>query len=104
MRMLNQLLQQAQAMQDKMAEVQERLGQETVEGKSGGGLVTVALDGKGKALRLKIDPSVVRPGEAEIIEDLVLAALADARSKQEALMATAMRDVTGGLPLPKGLF
>jgi len=103
MRMLSQLLQQAQAAQAKIAAAQERLAREEVEGRAGGGRVTVALGGKGEARRLKIDPSLLKPEETERLEDLILTALADARGKQEALMATAMQDATAGLPLPPGL-
>ncbi|MSO70926.1 MAG: YbaB/EbfC family nucleoid-associated protein [Alphaproteobacteria bacterium] len=103
MKMLSQLLQQAQAAQGKIAAAQERLASEEVEGHAGGGLVTIAMNGKGEANRVHIDPSLLKPDEADRLEALVLAALRDARGKQEALMSAAMKDATGGLPLPPGL-
>ncbi len=103
MKNLSQLMQQAQAMQTKMAEVQERLAAAEVSGVAGGGMVTVTLTGKGEMKRIKIDPTMLKPEDAEILEDLIVAAHAEAKAKQEAEMAEQMRSVTGGLPLPPGL-
>ena len=79
------------------------LKQVEVEGSSGGGLVTVRLSGKGEMKGVKIDDTLVKPQEKEIIEDLIVAAHADARRKAEALLAEKMKSLTGGLPLPPGM-
>ncbi len=102
MKALMNLLQQAQGMQARAAEVQERLAALEVAGEAGGGLVRVVVSGRGDPRRIRIDPSLLRSGEAGILEDLVLKALQDARGKQETEMAAAMQEVTGGLPLPPG--
>ena len=103
MKNIGEMLKQAQQMQTKMAEMQERLAGMTVEGVSGGGLVTVALNGKGEMKGLKVDPSLMKPDEGEILEDLVVAAHADAKAKAEAKTAEAMKELTGGLELPPGM-
>ena len=103
MKNLGQMLKQAQQMQTKMAEMQERLGELEIDGVAGGGLVRVTLNGKGEMKGLKVDPSLIKPDEAEILEDLIVAAHADAKSKVEAKTAEAMRELTGGLQLPPGI-
>lgn len=103
MKNIGQMLKQAQQMQAKMAEMQERLADMTVEGVSGAGLVTVTLNGKGEMKGLKLDTSLMNPGEGEILEDLIVAAHADAKAKAEAMSAEAMKELTGGLELPPGL-
>jgi hypothetical protein len=103
MKNIGQMLKQAQEMQAKMAEIQAQLADMTVEGVSGAGLVTVTLNGKGEMKGLKVDPSLIKPDEAEILEDLVVAAHADAKAKAEAKTAEAMKELTGGLELPPGL-
>ena len=80
-----------------------RRGTIEVEGRSGGGLVTVRLTAKGALKGLKIDPSLIKPDEAEILEDLVVAAHADAKAKAEAASTEKMKELTGGLALPPGL-
>jgi DNA-binding YbaB/EbfC family protein len=97
------LMKQATQLQAKMQEMQAELDQITVEGSAGGGLVFVTLSAKGDLKGVRIDDSLVKPGEKEIIEDLLVAAHADARRKAEALMAEKMKGLTGGLPLPPGL-
>lgn len=99
---LGDMMKQVQAMQARMAEMQARLEQATVTGQSGGGLVKVTLSGKGAMTRLDVDPSLLKPEEKDILEDLIVAAHADARNKSEAMMAEEMKSVTGGLPLPPG--
>jgi DNA-binding YbaB/EbfC family protein len=89
-------------MQSRMAEMQARLEQATVMGQSGGGLVKVTLSGKGVMTKLDVDASLLKPEEKDILEDLILAAHADAKTKSEAMMAEEMKSVTGGLPLPPG--
>jgi DNA-binding YbaB/EbfC family protein len=90
-------------MQARLKDVQEELARAEVEGQSGGGLVTVTVDGKGEVKRVRIDPSLVKPEEVEILEDLIVAAAGDARSKADAAMQEKMAEVTGGLPLPPGM-
>lgn len=102
MKNLGDMMKQVQAMQSRMAEMQARLEQATVTGQSGGGLVTVSLSGKGVMTKLDIDASLLKPEEKDIVEDLILAAHADAKTKSEAMMAEEMQSVTGGLPLPPG--
>ena len=100
---LNALMQQAQAMQQKLQDAQAKLGDTTVEGSSGGGLVRVTLAGTGELKAVTLDDSVVQPGEAEILADLLVAAHADARRQIEAVMAAEMEQATGGMQLPGGL-
>jgi nucleoid-associated protein EbfC len=97
------MMKQATQLQAKMQEMQAELDQITVEGAAGGGMVTVTLTAKGDLKGVRIDDSLIKPGEKEIIEDLVVAAHADARRKAEALLAEKMKSLTGGLPLPPGL-
>ncbi|MCA3268206.1 MAG: YbaB/EbfC family nucleoid-associated protein [Azospirillum sp.] len=103
MKNLGALMKQAQQMQSKMAEMQEKLAGLEVGGRSGGGLVEVLATGKGDVKRVKIDPSLLVPAEVEVLEDLIVAALADAKAKVEAAAAEQMREVTGGLSLPPGM-
>ena len=97
------LMKQATQLQAKMQEMQAELDQITVDGSAGGGLVSVTLSAKGDLKGVRIDDSLVKPGEKEIIEDLIVAAHADARRKAETLMAEKMKSLTGGLPLPPGM-
>jgi DNA-binding YbaB/EbfC family protein len=103
MKNLGNLMKQAQQMQAKMAEMQERLAQTEVEGAAGGGLVRATVTGKGEVKRLKIEPSLVDPKEVEVMEDLIVAAINDARSKADAAAAEEMKKMTGGLSLPPGM-
>ncbi len=103
MKNIGQMLKQAQQMQAKMAEMQAQLADTTVDGVAGAGLVTVTLNGKGEMKGLKVDPSLINPDEAEILEDLIVAAHADAKAKAEAKAAEAMKELTGGLELPPGM-
>ena len=98
-----QMMKQAQELQGRMAEMQAEMESARCEGRSGGGLVVVTLNGKGDLAGIKIDPSLVKPDEAEILEDLIVAAHADAKAKLEAMMKEKMKSLTGGLPLPPGL-
>jgi nucleoid-associated protein EbfC len=97
------LMKQATQLQSKMQEMQAELDQITVEGAAGGGLVSVTMSAKGDLKAVRIDEQLMKPGEKEIIEDLIVAAHADARRRAEALMADKMKSLTGGLPLPPGL-
>ena len=103
MKNLGEMMKQVQAMQSRMADMQAKLEQSTVTGQSGGGLVKVTLNGKGTMTGIVIDPSLLKPDEKEIVEDLVMAAHNDAKTKSEAMMAEEMKSVTGGLALPPGL-
>lgn len=102
MKNIAQMMKQAQQMQSKMAEMQEALAAAEVSGSSGGGLIEVTLNGKGEMRRVRIDPSLMS-GEAEIVEDLIVAAHNDAKAKVEAHVAEEMKKVTGGLELPPGM-
>jgi DNA-binding YbaB/EbfC family protein len=97
------LMKQAAELKSKMETMQAELDQVEVEGTSGGGLVTVKLTGKGEMKGVTIDDSLLKPAEKEVLEDLVIAAHADARRKAEAVMQEQMQSVAGGLPLPPGL-
>lgn len=97
------LMKQAKEMQERMQRLQEELGAIEVTGTAGGGLVSVTLTGKGDMKGVKIDPSLLKPEEAEIVEDLIVAASSDAKGKVEAKLQEKMSEVTGGLPLPPGM-
>ncbi|MCA0423954.1 MAG: YbaB/EbfC family nucleoid-associated protein [Proteobacteria bacterium] len=97
------MMKQVQAMQAKFAEMQAELETIEVEGTSGGGLVTVTITAKGALKKVKIDPSLMREDEADILEDLIVAAFNDAKGKSETLLEGKMKALTGGLPLPPGL-
>jgi DNA-binding YbaB/EbfC family protein len=102
MKNLSQMLKQAQEMQSKMAEMQTALDQIEVTGQSGAGLVSVTVSGKGEVKRVKIDPKLADPNEVEVLEDLIVAAAKDAKTKADAQMAEQMSKLTGGLSLPPG--
>lgn len=103
MKNLSQMMKQAQEMQAKMAEMQDKLAAAEVTGTAGGGMVGVRMNGKGQLLAVKIDPSLANAEEVEMLEDLIVAAAADAKSKSEAEAAEAMQELTGGLALPPGM-
>ncbi len=103
MKNLADLMKQAQEMQTKMEDMQARLESMETEGVAGAGLVTVTLNGKGALRRIKIDPKLIDPAETEMLEDLILAAHADAKRKVEARTAEEMAQVTAGLPIPPGM-
>ena len=100
---LGQMMKQAQEMQTKMAEMQEKLGELEISGAAAGGMVEVTLNGKGELRRIKIDPSLVDPAEIEVMEDLIVAGVNDAKAKVEARIADEMTKLTGGLKLPPGM-
>ncbi|MDB5506204.1 MAG: nucleoid-associated protein [Devosia sp.] len=97
------MMKKAQELQSKMQEMQQELGNATIEGRSGGGLVTVTLSGKGEMKGLKIDPSLFKEDDVEVLEDLILAAHNDAKTRVEAEMSAKMQEATAGLPLPPGM-
>lgn len=103
MKNLAGLMKQASQMQSKMAEMQAKLDAAEVDGEAGAGMVRITLTGKSDLKRMKIDPKLLDPAEAEMLEDLIVAAHADAKRKVEAIMADEMKNATGGLELPGGM-
>jgi len=103
MRDLMGIMKQAQAMQQKMEEMQAELDTIEVFGSAAGGMVTVKMTAKGVLKAVSIDPSVLDPDEKEIVEDLIVAAANDARAKADRAMQERMAEITKGLPLPPGL-
>jgi DNA-binding YbaB/EbfC family protein len=103
MKNLGHMLKQAQEFQSKMAGMQEEMTDMEVTGSSAGGMVQITLNGKKEARKLKIDPSLVTPDDAEVLEDLILAAFNDAKGKVEKVMQEKMSEMTGGLALPPGM-
>lgn len=97
------LMKQAAQLQTKMQELQAELDRIDVDGNAGGGLVTVTLSAKGDLKGVKIDDSLLKASEKEIVEDLLVAAHADARRKAETVVQERMKSLTGGLPLPPGM-
>lgn len=103
MRDLMGIMKQAQAMQEKMASLQGELDALEVTGASGGGAVSVTMTGKGQVKSVALDPSLMNPDEREILEDLIVAAVNDARAKAESTAQEKMAELTKGLPLPPGM-
>ncbi|MFT0891926.1 YbaB/EbfC family nucleoid-associated protein [Pseudochelatococcus sp. G4_1912] len=103
MRDMMGLMKQAQGLQQKMADAQAEFDTIEVEGTAGGGAVTVTATAKGQVKSLTIDPSILNPDDKEIVEDLVVAALNDARTKGERVIQDRMADITKGLPIPPGM-
>lgn len=97
------MMKQASQLQSKMQQMQQDLAALEVEGQSGGGMVTVRINGKFDTRGIKIDPSLLKPEDAEMLEDLIIAALSDAKAKAEGEIQAKMQEVTGGLPLPPGM-
>ena len=100
---LGNMMKQAQQLQKKMAEAQDKLNDIEVEGLSGGGLVKVTATAKGNIKRIDIDDSIIKSDEKEVLEDLIVAATNDAKEKGEAAAQEEMKSLTGGLPLPPGM-
>ena len=97
------LMKQAQAMQQKLQDAQAELETLEVDGSSGGGVVTVKVTGKGQLKTISIDPSLMNADEKEILEDLIVAAMNDARAKSERVAQERMAEITKVLPLPPGM-
>ena len=97
------MMKQAQELQKKMSEAQEKLKSIEVEGVSGGGMVKVIMNGKQIVQAIDIDPSLLSSDEKEVLEDLIKAALNQAKEKVEEMSAEEMKKITGGLPLPPGM-
>jgi nucleoid-associated protein EbfC len=100
---INDMMKQVQSMQARMGEMQTKLEAATVVGQSGGGVVKITMSGKGALVGIAIDQTLLMPDEKEILEDLIVAAHADAKNKSEAMMAEEMKSVTGGMALPPGM-
>ncbi len=103
MKNINQLMKQAQQMQTRMAEMQAKLAEIEMSGQSGGGMVTALMNGKGELKKIALDKGVVDPDEIEMLEDLIIAAVNDAKGKIEAHVAAETQKLMGGLPLPPGM-
>ena len=103
MKNLANMMKQAQQMQSRMAEMQAKLEAATMEGQAGAGMVKITLSGKGDLKRVNIDPSLMVAEDREVLEDLLLAAHADAKQKVEAMMAEEMQKATAGMNIPGGL-
>src|SRR6202035_5816411 len=102
MKNLGQLMKQAQAMQEKMAEIQAQLEAVEMTGAAGGGMVQLTLNGKGDLKKVAIDKSLLDPNEGEVLEDLIVAAFNDGRQKVTTHAEGEMQKLTGGLKLPGG--
>jgi DNA-binding YbaB/EbfC family protein len=103
MKNLANMMKQAQQMQSRMAEMQAKLEAATMQGQAGGGMVRITLSGKGDLKAVNIDPSLMVADDREVLEDLLLAAHADAKQKVEAMMAEEMQKATAGMNIPGGL-
>ena len=102
MKDIGELMQQMQQMQQRMQQMQAELAQAEVSGEAGGGMVKVVMNGKGEVKDVSIDASLLKPEEKEILEDLLVAALNQAKEHMEQMISEKMREATGGLPLPPG--
>lgn len=100
---MGNILKQAKAMQEKIAEIQKELANKTVEFSSGGGMVNVIANGKQEIISIKIDPSVINPNDAEMLHDLITAAVNGAIKRSQEMMTEEMGAVTAGMNIP-GLF
>ena len=100
---IGKLMQQAGEMQTKMQELQEKIAEMEITGEAGAGMVKVVMNGKGYAKSVSVDPSLIADGQAEILEDLIAAAINDAKSKIDTQGQEKMQELTAGLPLPPGM-
>ncbi|MGH7165221.1 MAG: YbaB/EbfC family nucleoid-associated protein [Nitrospiraceae bacterium] len=100
---MGDVLKQAQAMQEQMAKIQQAAAAKTVDGTAGGGMVTVTVSGAMQVVAVKIDPEVIKSGDTEMLQDLIVAAANDALRKSREMMTEEMKSLTGGLQIP-GLF
>ena len=97
------MMKKAQAVQAKLQEAQEELGRLEVDGQAGGGMVSLTLTAKGELKGVRIDTSLLTPGDKEMLEDLIIAAFADGKAKADRAAAEKMQALTEGLPLPPGM-
>ena len=100
---MSQIMKQAKAMQEKMAEMQKKIEETEIEGSSGGGAVKIVMNGKHEVKNLFIDPSIVNSEEKEVLEDLIIAALNDANKKIAENTNDQLGSISGGMGLPPGL-
>ncbi len=100
---IGQMMKQVQDMQAKMTSMQSRLGDIETQGAAGGGMVTATMNGKGELKKIKLDPKVVDPSDVEMLEDLIVAAVNDAKSKIDDQIAKETEQMMGGLKLPPGV-
>ena len=100
---MGNIMKQAQAMQEQLSKIQEQAAQKTVEGTAGGGMVTATLNGAMQVVAVKIDPEVLKSGDVDMLQDLIVAAMGEAQRKAREMMADEMKSVTGGLRIP-GMF
>ncbi|MDH3238814.1 MAG: YbaB/EbfC family nucleoid-associated protein [Deltaproteobacteria bacterium] len=103
MKDMQEVLRQAQRMQERLARVQEELAEKTVEASSGGGMVTAVVNGRQEVVSIRIEKEVVSPEDVELLQDLVAGAVNEAMSRSRKMMADEMAKITGGMNLP-GLF
>ncbi|MDD3288662.1 MAG: YbaB/EbfC family nucleoid-associated protein [Alphaproteobacteria bacterium] len=99
---IGQMMRQVQDMQNKMTQMQDRLAEIEVTGQSGGGMVTASMSGKGDLRKVKLDSKLIDPAEVEVLEDLVVAAVNDAKAKLDAHLASETEKMMGGMKLPPG--
>jgi DNA-binding YbaB/EbfC family protein len=97
---LSSIMEQAQALQERLTRLQEETATKTVEASSGGGMVTVKMNGKLELLSLRIDPEALKSGDAEMVQDLIIAAVNQAIRKAQELMSDEMKQLTGGFKIP----
>lgn len=103
MKNFGDMMKQAQMLQQRFQEAQDKVNLVEAEGQSGGGMVRIVLNGKGQAKSVRIDPSLADPKDVGMLEDLLIAAINDARTKVDARVSDEMSKVTGGIPLPPGM-
>ena len=103
MKNIQQLMKQAQQMQTRMAEMQAKLAEVEMTGQAGAGMVTALMNGKGELKKITLDKGVVDPDDIEILEDLIIAAVNDAKNKVEAHVAGETQKMMGGIPMPPGM-
>lgn len=99
---IGQMMRQVQDMQTKMTQMQERMGDVEVTGQAGGGMVSAIMNGKGEMKKIKLDAKLIDPAEVEMLEDLIVAAVNDAKNKTDAQVAAETEKMMGGLKLPPG--
>lgn len=100
---LGKMMGQMRELQEKMSELQQRIEEMEVDGVSGGGMVTATVSGKGRLKGLAIDPSLMTPDDKAVVEDLIVAAVADAQEKASEKAQEEMQSLTAGLPIPPGM-
>lgn len=102
MKNMQKMMKQAQEMQERLAAMQEEMEKKDIEGQAGGGMVKVTLSGKGEARAIQIDNSLLKADEKDVLEDLIVAAINDAKRKTEEAFSDQMGSMTGGMQLPEG--